>query len=1023
MGYGLGFPATLEQARCDSEVHLLSICARGLLSRTAAMRFLILLATFEFASALGALAAASPFRLTEFAATGHQGLRDEDGDTPDWIEIQNISAERANLAEWSLTDDFRRPDRWRFPETNLPPGGFLLVFASGKDRRSPGRPLHTDFKLDAKGGNLRLASPSGDVSKVENYPPQVAGISFGLIGSGGTEENRRVLIGPDSNLNFYLPLTDRLGTNWIMPGFDDSRWRRGQNGIGYATRGNGFQEFLQTDVGAMMAGRSVGLYVRFPFVVTNEFNRTGLELHVQYDDGFVAWLNGLEIARRNAPEKLNRESASLATRRHEPGFAPERIPLDGAAVRLVAGTNWLAVHVLNASLESSDLLFRATLDAPQSTPQAISSVAPVYSYLMKPTPGRPNSSAVSTGPRILSATHRPSPRQPGADEPIDVTAKVAPFNGPVAEVRLRYRVMFGNETELPMHDDGQHGDGAAGDGVYGAAIPAKVATPGQMIRYCVLAKNEAGQMSRWPLFANRREYSAYQGTVMANPAIQTRLPVIHLFTSNNRAADAGMGRNPALFYEGELYDNVTIAIHGQISRGFPKASYNLDFPRDRGFRYQTNHPRVSDLKLLANFADKSKIRNTLAYEMIAAAGCIGHFAFPVRLQRNGQFFSVAEVVEDGDDRWLERVGRDPGGALYKMYDNLNGGHGAEKKTRRHEDTRDLAAFAGALAEGRPLTQRAAYAYDHIDLPQCVSYFVAMALISSGDHGHKNYYLYRDTRGSGEWALLPWDVDLSWGRNWMGEYFNENIFVDNPLNLYRAGHDKGRNRLYNLIFEHPDFRQMYLRRLRTVMDELLQPPGTPQASLMIERRVRKWMDLLDPPEFKKSDADLDDAAWPNWGTRSSMRAEAQRILDEYLPGRRNFLFKSSRAKLLRDPIPSAQPADMALQFGEIDLRCPPTEQFVCITNRNDFAIDVTGWQLTGAGVEHRFRPGTVVPAGKSIYAVSNVSGFRRRAAGPSGGQSLLAQGNWKVDARNGRGVLRLLDGQGRVVATGAGPPTK
>ena len=80
-----------------------------------------------------------------------------------------------------------------------------------------------------------------------------------------------------------------------------------------------------------------------------------------------------------------------------------------------------------------------------------------------------------------------------------------------------------------------------------------------------------------------------------------------------------------------------------------------------------------------------------------------------------------------------------------------------------------------LSENRPLEQRVAYAYDHIDIPQCISYFVAMALISSGDHGHKNYYLYRDTRGSGEWALLPWDVDLSWGRNWTGEYFNEHHF--------------------------------------------------------------------------------------------------------------------------------------------------------------------------------------------------------------------------------------------------------
>jgi hypothetical protein len=41
--------------------------------------------------------------------------------------------------------------------------------------------------------------------------------------------------------------------------------------------------------------------------------------------------------------------------------------------------------------------------------------------------------------------------------------------------------------------------------------------------------------------------------------------------------------------------------------------------------------------------------------------------------------SVAEVVEDGDGRWLERVGRDPGGALHKMNNNLSSANGAEKK--------------------------------------------------------------------------------------------------------------------------------------------------------------------------------------------------------------------------------------------------------------------------------------------------------------------------------------------------------
>ena len=103
---------------------------------------------------------------------------------------------------------------------------------------------------------------------------------------------------------------------------------------------------------------------------------------------------------------------------------------------------------------------------------------------------------------------------------------------------------------------------------------------------------------------------------------------------------------------------------------FSQAELNVDFPRDHHFRYQPDRPRVKRIKLLGNFADKSKIRNTLAYEMIAASGSIAHFAFPVRVQQDGQFFCVAELVENGDERWLERVGRDPQGALYKMNNNL-----------------------------------------------------------------------------------------------------------------------------------------------------------------------------------------------------------------------------------------------------------------------------------------------------------------------------------------------------------------
>src|SRR5688500_9260841 len=124
--------------------------------------------------------AALPLRISEFAAAGRQGLIDDFAETSDWIEIENTSSNAVNLVGWSLSDDSRNPARWRFPKTNLPPGSFLIIFASGKDRSLAGSPLHANFKLKAEHGDLVLTNPSGEASRIENYPPQLPGVSFGI---------------------------------------------------------------------------------------------------------------------------------------------------------------------------------------------------------------------------------------------------------------------------------------------------------------------------------------------------------------------------------------------------------------------------------------------------------------------------------------------------------------------------------------------------------------------------------------------------------------------------------------------------------------------------------------------------------------------------------------------------------------------------------------------------------------------------------------------------------------------------
>src|SRR5207253_403451 len=69
------------------------------------------------------------------------------------------------------------------PDIAIAPHGYLVVFASGKDRRIPTQPLHTNFKLDADAGYLGLIRPDGATAATEfapAYPTQHPDVSYGV---------------------------------------------------------------------------------------------------------------------------------------------------------------------------------------------------------------------------------------------------------------------------------------------------------------------------------------------------------------------------------------------------------------------------------------------------------------------------------------------------------------------------------------------------------------------------------------------------------------------------------------------------------------------------------------------------------------------------------------------------------------------------------------------------------------------------------------------------------------------------
>ena len=101
--------------------------------------------------AAGSLRAQQGIVSSEFLAVNDGGLSDADGDSPDWIELYNSGSEAASLGGWYLSDDSEDLFKWPLPEMDLGAGSYLVVFASGKDRRAAGGELHTNFSLDGDG--------------------------------------------------------------------------------------------------------------------------------------------------------------------------------------------------------------------------------------------------------------------------------------------------------------------------------------------------------------------------------------------------------------------------------------------------------------------------------------------------------------------------------------------------------------------------------------------------------------------------------------------------------------------------------------------------------------------------------------------------------------------------------------------------------------------------------------------------------------------------------------------------------
>ena len=224
-------------------------------------------------------------------------ISDEDGDYPDWIEIYNSGETTIDMAGYGLTDDAEYLFKWVFPSLPISAEDHILVFASGKDR-------------DELVNHWETVINWGDIWK-------------------------------------YKVFEEEPAANWISLIYDDNEWLEGNSGFGYGD-----------DDDATIIEQTTSVYIRKTFNITDLDIINGAILHVDFDDAFVAYLNGNEIARANIGEAgIAPAFDAVAADHHEAliyqGGIPEFHTVNSEY--LLAGYNVLAVQVHNINATSSDL--------------------------------------------------------------------------------------------------------------------------------------------------------------------------------------------------------------------------------------------------------------------------------------------------------------------------------------------------------------------------------------------------------------------------------------------------------------------------------------------------------------------------------------------------------------------------------------------------------------------------------------------------------------------------------------------
>lgn len=586
------------------------------------------------------------------------------------------------------------------------------------------------------------------------------------------------------------------------------------------------------------------------------------------------------------------------------------------------------------------------------------------------TAGAANSvAAAGVPPRIPSVVR--SVDIPAAGQDIVVTAEV---QGSTTDPTLTWRFDLGTETTVTMTPTG-------GD-FWEATIPGSPA--GTLIEYRV------GTTGVFDHSSPRSDDTATTVGVFVPREVDSQIPVFEWFiregdyqsmVTDHLLDDTGF--ESVLVVGDEVITGARVRVRGSSSRNDPKVNFKWELPQGHDLVLEglVVEP-VDEFAIQAEYSDRSYGRSLLSWRSYRDAGLPVAQTFKVRVERNGSFQGLYSYVDTYDKTWRKREGFQKDGSLYKASSGaFSVNRDVDKRWKRKSGPDDgfyvLGLMIDFIQDPDPAI-REAYVREFYDIPEIINYAAVTAILEHIDSSSKNFYAF-DSDVTGRWSLIPWDLDHT-----LGNRCSCNVFSD-FVTPAEAG-DKA-NEMIAAVLEVEEFREMYFRRLRTLVDELLAPGR-------LEGIFDSEVGPADP------EAALDKALWGQCCT---------------VPQERGFLFddiEARRAVFEADPRvpPSQAPAPNVVITEIMADPADPDSEYIELYNPDDSAVDVSGWSISD-GVDITIQNGTVIPAGGTVLLVADGPAFSGAF-----GRTLFVADSFSGGLKAGGEALTLLRSDGSIADT-------